>query len=131
MSSHAELIERVEKASGPSLDLDGRIWCALRDLEFIMWDGAGCVYRGKDGIGHVAANNVKPYSASLDAVMALMPDGMEYDITNLYGVARVSVGINCDPGPFYGENECGNMPLALLSAILKARAATANSGASA
>ena len=64
---------------------------------------------------------IPPLTASIDAALTLLPLGYEYDLTNIYGVARVSVGLNCEPGPFYGANECGSVPLALLAAILRAR----------
>ena len=72
-----ELIERLEKAEGPSIELDGMIWAAANGYEFVMWDGAGCVYRDPNapnwnrGIQHADATTVRPYSASLDAAVAL------------------------------------------------------------
>lgn len=77
MTAIANLIERLEKAEGASLELDGMIWCAANGYEFVMWDGAGCVYRDPNapnwnrGIQHADASTVRPYSASLDAAVAL------------------------------------------------------------
>ncbi|WEX10345.1 hypothetical protein [Chelativorans sp. AA-79] len=77
MGDLRELIEKLEKAAGPELVLDGMIWCAVNGYEFVQWDGAGCVYRKVDGsswdrgIKHISAHEVRPYSASLDAAIAL------------------------------------------------------------
>ena len=75
--SLADLIEMLEKATGPSLELEGMVWCAVAGYEFVMWDGAGCVYRDPAapkwdaGIKHAAALRVRPYTASLDAAVDL------------------------------------------------------------
>lgn len=77
MSATVELIDRLTAATGPSLELDGQIWCAVNGYEFVMWDGAGCVYRDPNapkwdaGIKHAQASIVRPYSASVDAAIAL------------------------------------------------------------
>lgn len=67
------LIEKLEGAEGPSLVLDGEIWCAVNGYTFVMWDGAGCVYRraSDGGISHEQASRIRPFSASLDAALAL------------------------------------------------------------
>src|SRR5690606_20644606 len=56
-----DLIARLEKATGPDRELDGRIWCAINGYEFVQWDGAGCVYRAKS-IGHIDARHVKDWT---------------------------------------------------------------------
>lgn len=75
MSDHSitSLIEKLEGAEGPSLILDGEIWCAVNGYTFVMWDGAGCVYRraSDGGISHEQASRIRPFSASLDAALAL------------------------------------------------------------
>ena len=67
------LIEKLEGAEGPSLVLDGEIWCTVNGYTFVMWDGAGCVYRraSDGGISHEQASSIRPFSASLDAALAL------------------------------------------------------------
>ncbi len=78
MQKLEELIAALENATGPSLQLDGMIWCAANNFEFVMWDGAGCVYRDPcspkwdNGIKHAHASTVRPYSASIDAAVALL-----------------------------------------------------------
>lgn len=75
MSDHSitSLIEKLEGAEGPSLVLDGEIWCAVNGYTFVMWDGAGCVYRraSDGGISHEQASRIRPFSASLDTALAL------------------------------------------------------------
>lgn len=61
------------------------------------------------------------YTRSLDAAITLVPEGMEYELSTLYGVARVEVGLNTDC-PERGERKDGNMPCALCAASLRARA---------
>ena len=144
MSNLKFLIERVEKATGQDREADLAIHLAIYpdgDIAGLMkyrrgldsqegyaWTihGAAVLVEKWTADGRCTYNAGCPlpaYTASLDAVMALMPEGYEYDLTNLYGVARASVGLNSAPGPFYGANECGCMHLALLSAILQARLA--------
>ena len=65
---------------------------------------------------------IPPLTASLDAVLTLLPKGMEFELTNLYGVAAVGMGLNTG-SPCYARREDGNITLALLSAILRARQA--------
>lgn len=77
----SDLIERLQKQDGKSSNraLDGEIWCALNGLEFVKWDGAGCVYKKKNserlqgltGVNHHAADRISPYTQSMDAAMRL------------------------------------------------------------
>ncbi|MBS1725012.1 MAG: hypothetical protein JSS66_18895 [Armatimonadetes bacterium] len=91
MTDLSSLLERVRGASGPSLVLDGEIWCAVNGYEFVQWDGAGCVYRDpnapswKPGITHASASVIRPYSASIDAAVALV----ERVLPSLDGQRRV------------------------------------------
>lgn len=65
-----------------------------------------------------------PYTASLDAITGLIErelPGVEWDITNVYGMNRAAVGLNFEDGPEYGE---GATPaLALCIAFVKAKEA--------
>ena len=56
---------------------------------------------------------------SLDDAVALVPNGAEISLTNLYGVAHAEVGLNFEEGPKHGRHEGGNLKLALCIAILK------------
>ena len=63
------------------------------------------------------------YTTSIDAAVMLVPEGAEWDLTTLYGVARVAVGLNMDEGPHYASHEGGRLPMAICAAALRARAA--------
>ncbi len=138
------LIERVEKASGPDRDLNRAVarhfgwhrveprfarskhggWIAPEDFIGTHSDGSPIC----DSLhGTDIHRDVPDFTASLDAVMALMPDGLEYNITNIYGIAHVDIGINVDD-QHSSRREDGNITLALLSAILKSRLATNGGG---
>lgn len=132
MTDLNELLERVKRATGPTLDLDGRTWCAANGFEFVMWDGAGCVYRNPNapawdrGIQHAPASTVKPFSASIDHALLLaerllpgcwyvMAKGRMRDEEPLYACellegAERQIAIN----------EGHTQPLAILAALLSA-----------
>lgn len=115
--SLAGLIKRLEAASEGSRELDGAIYCAISNLEFVRWDGAGIVYRGRNGIGHIDAHVVKPYTTSLDAALTLKPDGYAASVMERQdgsGWARIA-------NTAIGFTELGATPaLALCIAALKA-----------
>lgn len=103
-----DLIDRIEGAEAGSRALDRAIWNAL---EF-----------AHDG----EPTKCPHYTTSLDAALALAElvlPGQEYEISTLYGVARVTLNLNHgdDGGPYYGSHECGSVPLALCAAILRAK----------
>jgi hypothetical protein len=124
-----ELVARLEVASvgSPELSADIAEWAGDASKEH--W----AAWREEWRTGHVwhdaAHCPPSPYTTSLDAALALAErvlPGQEYEITTLYGVARVSLNLNhgCDGGPFYGENVCCCVPLALCAAVLKATSAS-------
>ena len=118
-SSLSDLIARLEKATGPDRELDEQIQAAISGATLEKQaDGRSAYHR--DGFW-ISIGKVLPYTSSIDAAMTLVPEGMEKDFTDLYGVARVSVGINAEPGPFYGTHEGGSLAIALCIAALRAR----------
>jgi hypothetical protein len=126
-SSLSDLIARLERAGNGSRDLDSDIFAFLNPSLFRTARPGSFVTDEKYiksasdwsivGITKTAPN----YTKSIDAAMTLVPEGMEKDFTDLYGVARVSVGINAEPGPFYGTHEGGSLAIALCIAALRAR----------
>lgn len=66
------------------------------------------------------------YTASLDAAVRLIADGVEWYVSNLYAVARAEVGLNLSDRSHYGEHKGGLIPMALCAAALRARAAVAD-----
>ncbi len=61
------------------------------------------------------------YSTSLDAALTLAPEGVEWELTNLYGMVQATVGLNT-PEHHSARRKDGNVILALVSACLRARA---------
>ena len=58
---------------------------------------------------------------------SLTIDGTKFQVVVMVAeVARVSINLNHgdDGSPFYGENICNNLPLAICDAALRARAAS-------
>lgn len=96
-----ELADRVEAAEGPNWQLENDIADALFGKQRML--------------------KAKPYTASIDAALSLLPD-TEYSLTNLYGVARVHVEMANEYGGHHGEHLCGSMPHAIAAAALRALA---------
>jgi hypothetical protein len=113
------LIERVEKASGPDRELDVAVDLALFPDHRISGDHI----LDRMGFG----KPIPHYTASLDAVMALMPDGHGWLVGNgrtrpdePLGGAQIC---SLDGKELVAESEASTPVLALLSAILRARQA--------
>jgi hypothetical protein len=76
--------------------------------------------------------NAGRFGAALDArayvsaALMLVPEGMrdEWDLSTLYHVARVSLNLNHGPeeSPYYGENVCNCVSMAIADAALRAHA---------
>lgn len=120
------LADRVEKLTGPDCDLEAEIWLACTPgATRNKWSyvhkatGRECtVDETRDVTDRLII--VPSFTASLDAVLTLLPEGLEFEFTNLYGVAAVGMGLNTE-SPCYARREDGNLTLALLAAILRAR----------
>ena len=100
----ADLLTRLEDAKEGSRELDAEIG------QFACDPYAGAEYYCSP-----------PYTASLDAITGLIErelPGVEWDITNVYGMNRAAVGLNIDDGPEFGEG--ANPALALCIAFVKA-----------
>lgn len=86
---------------------------------------------GLDGGPFIEGDDEAPeFTASIDAALALVDrllPGAEYELTTMYGVARVSLPLNGSFGPSYGNDETGNVPLAILRALVAALLAQAES----
>lgn len=122
--SLSDLIARLEKATGPDRELGNDVLLACGWVCEEHGNGGPDTYLtwapSADDDDFMDGDQPDPTS-SIDAAMTLVPKGMEKDFTDLYGVARVSVGINANPGPFYGTHEGGSLAIALCIAALKAR----------
>ena len=76
-------------------------------------------------IGKLFARSSRPHvTGSLDdAVEWMVPEGAEYEFTNLYGVALAGVGLNFENGPSYGDHRGGDVCIAFCIASLRAHEA--------
>ncbi|SCB30737.1 hypothetical protein [Rhizobium lusitanum] len=138
MQKLEELIAALEKATGPDRWLDAKIDAALRVgtvkmrsggfewawANFPTW-GHHKQARGMCGVQHTNGDlgliwGSLPFTDSIDAAVSLI-GGDEFEMTNLYGVARVTVYNQGDFGPSYGSSECGSLPLAICIAALRSK----------
>lgn len=106
-----DLIERLEKASGPDRELDRDIARASG-----WFERDGIWYQPIDGFDYPNAY-VPKYSASLDASLALVPEGWEWALYFEGGKYRAEAG---DPLLAIGA-EADSPALALCIAFLQAR----------
>jgi hypothetical protein len=84
------LAARVEAAQGADRALDGESWSAVNGYAWVMWDGAGAVFRQSDGsIGHQRADRIPAFTASLDAAVTLVRDHWSWEL-HASGLCRVT-----------------------------------------
>jgi len=123
--THDELAERIEALEGPCKETDAHIRRAILGkpnawVEQSRFNGAWCVFDGtRDAKGRWRLANdggSKPFTASLDAAMALVPEGWDYTIRKRHVELRHPVQRAFDTGA------TGATPaLALCAAALRAR----------
>lgn len=142
MTNLQELIERVERASGPDRELDAYIRCAVfaRPGAFVRQstiNGAWCIFEirhdGKERLwepyGLSQLQRLGEFTASLDAAMTLVPDGCAWAVTNIDGgdysrfdFDKPTAVVQCRPGAVMADHVSAATPaLALSAASLKAR----------
>jgi hypothetical protein len=136
MTDYTHLLDRLTNATGADRELDTLIWLTVTDGSYRKkWNythsatGRVCeMDETRDKFGHLVL--VPAYSESIDAAMSLVPEGMEKEVSDLYGVARAAVGLNVEGGPFYGEHKGCSLPIALCIAAISALKARASCEAS-
>lgn len=133
MTELTDLIARIEAASADEQGAElVNAWSALNSTPN-GWHG------NNHGIGAtpdefmVWAHSRNAFLSMTDvyafesAALTLVPSNMrdEMQITTIYCVARVEINMNHgdDASPFYGENACNVMSMAIAAAALKARTA--------
>ena len=149
MTDIATLIERLEGASEGNRDLDElialaiglwraclskhRYWNFENEERSFHWPESIPEYSSESGKrillidgappwpGWADIADLPPYTASLDAALTLIPDGAEYEISTLYGLARVDLPLNGEP--ITVNRKDGNVVLALVECALRARSA--------
>ena len=140
MTGLLELAEQVEAATGPDRELDCLI--AVAALGFFevapRWEGGpiGYGYINKDGEriepGHGGDQLVRKFTASLDAAMTLVPEGVGAEILTI-DLRRANLGsgiiwhraVLTDTlnGDFWRADKAASFALALVEAALRSRAA--------
>lgn len=100
-----DLITRLERAEGPDRELDAMIQ-----------------HRITSGMGCGAAQDAPRYTASLDAALALVPDGWHMSVNTTVGaLLQGSAAVrDRDGGPSFAS-AASTPALALAAAALKAR----------
>lgn len=118
-----ELIAALEKAEGPSRKLDEAIVVSLYPRAQFRTDEGyidPIVFHAEPLVTQKAM--LPRYTASIDAALTLVPDGMEWSLTTLYGEATAEVGLNNTTGMHStGRRKDGNVAIALCIAALRAR----------
>lgn len=124
-----ELLSALKNAEGPSRELDAEIDALWRigpldKSQKWLWDNFPTWAARKNG--RCMAGGIwwlsAEYTSSIDAALTLIEPEVEFEISTLHCIARVSVGLNLsDTGPFCGERADGNIPIAICIAALKAR----------
>lgn len=149
-----ELIRRLEEATEGNRELDaeivvaldirpewlvgqkGEMWIEVRrhadSPPDIRWKDS----RVRRGAGNPTAWHSWPYiatalvyphlTASFDAARTLLPEGAEYSISTLHGIAAVDLPLNSD-NPQMVRRTDGNVILAFVEACLRAHQATKDS----
>jgi len=124
-----DLIVRLEAATGPDRELDGAVWCAAYGYHDLGWDGAGQRYEAPaTGMGmlHQYARDIRPYTASLDAALTLVPEGSSWSVGNNSGAIVVcNGGISSGAWGYVDGSDAKSPALALCIAALRAREAQA------
>lgn len=142
MSNILNLIERVEKASGPDRELDEAIAIALglyvrekrgRDRQEWFYRVGGEDFERRSTARYAGTDGLPRYTDSLDAVMALNEQDLAWTLgKNVHhGYWHASCNsLNADGAPYSlgCSSACATPVLALLSAILKSRLATNGGG---
>lgn len=132
MSGLLALADRCEAAAGPDREMDASIFAALNPTLFPHKTKPHFFVNSEKlrDTEYQSRNTfaVPRFTASIDAALTLVPEGMrdEIEITTLYQIARVTINMNHGPdgGPFYGSNVCNSISLAICAAALRARAAS-------
>lgn len=128
-----ELIAKLEAASGPDVELDGRIYCAINRLVFksIRPDGSN-VHFEIDERGVHTMVTPHPFTASLNAALALVPEGWGWaiDHPSIQLAKRITNGAVVQAEVYDGKGliiavRAPTPALALCIASMKARGETA------
>lgn len=138
------LADRCEKSAGPDRELDALIWCALRGVKYKSHNPVYAGMGEREGletqveytvppkrtrmVSNGPVPHAKPVTASLDAAMTLVPEGVSVDVgrtqtgKRAYStLCRLSDPSSREPSPMWKAG-AATMALALCAASLRARA---------
>lgn len=131
-----DLIERLEKATGPDRELDAAIGaaCEIVDdfdpsvlLDPVFYRGDECgrirIYSGKIDPSvkhHKYTRDARPFTASIDAALTLVPEGVDWGVGHLMGW-RYRAGIKFPDLSTFEADDYATPAIALCIAALKAR----------
>ena len=111
MTDIAALIERLEKAGGPSRDIDAEIHCRVVDTRYTLYGALndGCPF----------------YTGSIDCALTLLPDGHYITLQEgTFGAAwSAFIGKHGSLKPVYQTQGIRTPAIALCIACLRARSA--------
>lgn len=132
MGDLAELIAKVEKASGPSREIDARLWCSMSGYDWRGGDSfnpSTVFWLDQGRRGNAPVRNIAQYTASLDAVVALVEKELPGWACGFDGGPKTKIAF-VDPRDFadrfLGARFTAEGPtpaLALLLALLRAKQA--------
>ena len=121
MSSLSELIELVEKAKGPSRELDTLIEIAISPDEARMpWSCKGGHVSRLCGDQHWRDGHARKFTASIDAALTLLPEGHDWSLFADNGSAMAGCQPASDDGCDMTDVPGATPALALVAACLKA-----------
>ena len=138
MTKYTDIIERLEKATGPDRELDARIWAFLAGVKYVghyqpYADDSGrtqvvyCVppKRKTEVTNPPRMQHAEPVTSSIDAAIALLEQIFPQE--NCYGFEKDPLGIaafvsrnDVSSGHWFKEAYAPTAPLAILLATFRA-----------
>lgn len=134
MTDHTALIEALERAEGPSRELDARIDALLKGRTGFEWKG---YFYNCDQLVNAGGSEVPEYTASIDAALTLVPEGWRIYTADfsVFGRARWGLsgpktqwatdenGEKCAGDDWYQSAIAKTPAIALVIAALRAKGA--------
>ena len=131
MTDLTELLKRLQEADGPSRELDYLIcewaYASILDKPEVTRTETGwydATEKAKS-VGSAKISGPEPISFSIDAALALVErelPGAEFTISTVYGFVDVCLPANGEYPEKVRREDC-NIPLAILTALIKAKIA--------
>lgn len=121
MPDYGEIIKRLEEASGPSPELDGRIYCAVNGLTFRSVSRDGSIHFEPDENGTHTMVTPHPYTESIDTSATLCPAGHDWSLYVDNGEAVAGCMPASEDGCDVSDSHGATPAIALCLAFLRAR----------